>query len=233
MLSIVKNIIYIVFCLTSVNSVADNLEPEDSIFSKGVVSEYHSMVVNYLSEIRERNIRVSVIVMPSFQPEYGLGIKETEGEYSIIKVKPEKMLWQQYILLQKLMSSYVTSEERAMLEKDLLNDDPMKLKKVRCSTLIEKNLAQSIISVWQKMLFQTQYQKEKTLWNDAVTYHFSMIAGRQIITGKLRSPDAGFKTGKLIKITKAMEDLCQSKTKYSSTKLKKLVEALAAQLTKA
>jgi tetratricopeptide (TPR) repeat protein len=224
------------------------LEPEDSIFSGEFYSyqaKYYSMVYTALKEAYKRDVRVRVLVLPSFSPEYAVGIRENSGTFTIFRLSPVKQLWRYKILEDlkagrggKVVETYIegdkkrrkviSAEERiAKIEAEYPKDfRDVEIK--RCEVQINSDLAKSIIEIWEKMLLQTRYVKKNGLGLDGATYHFSMLSmsAMNVLAGKTWSPSAKSKTGKLVKISYWMEKMCMTDNNKLEKELKNHVEEL-------
>ncbi len=75
------------------NTRSDHLKPEDSLFSGVFLHKYTEMVLDAFSEVYAENVEVRTIVLPSFKPEYAVGIRKEKDVYSIFHFEPKKQYW--------------------------------------------------------------------------------------------------------------------------------------------
>ena len=76
--------------LTAPLQANEHLEPEYSQFARaGLPSSatslrpYHEIVITVLKGAFDEDVRARLIALPSFTPEYAVGIKEADGVYKI------------------------------------------------------------------------------------------------------------------------------------------------------
>ncbi len=222
----------------SVANAGEHLEPEDSLFTGLFMQGYESLVIEYLSEAKEKDVRVKVLVFPSFSAEYALGIKENNNKYFIFQVRPKIQIWahRRMILMKKEQKRALEAGESVNYADELselesgLPQDPMKIEKIKCKTEISSRLAESIIAVWKKMLFETKYKKKEGFGLDGTTYHFSMKVGYKNMAGKVWSPNKKSKTGKLVSLTESMSKVCDSDSSDSTENLSESVQQMVNEL---
>src|SRR5262249_43361570 len=72
----------------------DHLEPEDSAFSDGEDRSYERMLIAKFIGAFARDVYARAIVLPSFDPEYVVGIRGTPaGHYRAFCISPDMQLW--------------------------------------------------------------------------------------------------------------------------------------------
>lgn len=232
--------ILLIACLFQYAYASENLEPEESQFSSEFLGGYTHLVLSYLSSAYEDDVIVRLIGLPSFSPEYLLGIKEVEGKYSIFYESPKMQLWgYQMMPMMEQGSVKVMNEEGEFVKdeeglKELESQypkDPLDIPRVSCNKNIEKTLANDIIFVWREMVYETKYPREPNMGLDGETYHFSAkMWGNVNYAGKVWSPPSDSKTGKLVAISELMYEYClkgNRKTKKSlAVRVKELHKAL-------
>ena len=196
------------------------LEPEDSLYTGIFLIEYEQKVLNYLREANEREVLVRAFVFPSFRPEYVVGIRKNEEEHAIFIISPMVQLWG-YESLDMMKNEQVSALEDGSFVRGLdgireleetYPEDYLDVPKVRCDAVIENDLANDIAALWEKMLFETRYEKSDSLGLDGTTYHFSMTSGFQRLAGKTWSPNSQTRAGKLVALSHAMSTFCEEST---------------------
>lgn len=233
----------ILLCLSFNVLASDHLEPEDSTFSSDFSNEYHNQVVTYFRSGFDDKVILRSIVLPSFEPEYMVGIKKVDAGYSVFYDRPEVQLWAyDYVFnlkqkeLEEIKSEYPAEyEEKLNKLKQQYPKNILDAKHVSCEKPIDKNLAKDIHFIWIEMLLKTKYSRESHLGRDGVTYHFSginylfeqeqddlkvLMRFNGVYAGKVWSPEPKFKTGKLVEISDLMVDYC---LKDDGGKLEKLL----------
>lgn len=240
----------------------EHLEPEGSIFTelrwhffhlKDEDSEskpralveadwlykYHAMVLSVLVDAYAQNVKTRAIILPTFSPEYAVGITEDKDAYGIFYLQPEVSL-SAYVGLDVLKESAKTHTgealkriEKMITELDaVLPENPMDVGIERYACAIESSLAERIIQVWDTMLQKTHYAKDHPNGTDGATYHFSMFSLNYFLelAGTTWSPPEDSNTGRLVAITDSMRDLCLSGEKKLLSQLDQQVNALSTRL---
>ena len=65
------------------------LEPANYLFSDPEKSGYDSAVLAALSPAIDKSVKIRVVVRPSFDPEYVIGLREVDGRFELFKLEPE------------------------------------------------------------------------------------------------------------------------------------------------
>jgi hypothetical protein len=211
--------------LTGAASANEHLRPEDSQFTRAslppgatLLAPYHEMIITVLAGAFEQDVKARVVVMPSYTPEYALGIKEAGGTYKIFDLASESQLWsyENLRMLHELADdNFLPSESGHIAEaiaeyETILPDDFHDVKTDYCEIEIPQSLGQDILSVWEKLLLETRYGDQAPLGPDGIDYHFSMRAGGMLMGGKVWEPDPNSKTGAMVSMTETMKNLCQT-----------------------
>ncbi len=213
--------ILLIACLVPCAYASETLEPEDSQFSRELLGGYTHLVLSYLSSAYEDDVKVRLIGFPSFSPEYSLGIRESEGGFSIFYESPKIQLWGYQIMPMMEQGSvqvmnddgeFVKDEEGLKELESQYPKKPLDIPRVSCNVKIDKALANDIVFVWQEMLYETKYSRESNMGLDGETYHFSAkMWGNVNYAGKVWSPPSESKTGKLVSISELMAEYCLNK----------------------
>lgn len=218
----------------------DHLEPEDSVYS-GIASfepGYDQALIASFRDAFEDDVQARAIVEPSFETEFAVGIKETEGHYWIFYQEVSEQLWQ-YSVLDMMKKGQITSastdgksttlQEIEKLEKSL-PPDPKDVKVIRCEYQIERALGVRIVDVWRRMLLETRYSKEPTMGLDGTIYHFYAKNGYRRMAGQTWTPDPATKPGILAEMSYDMKKLCTTRDVARLRELETLTNTLSSKL---
>lgn len=226
-------------CATAATA-GDHLEPEDSVYAGQLSLEpgYDQALVAAFHGAFERDVQARAIVLPSFQTEYAVGIKQDGRAYRIFYQEMSQQLWQ-YSVLGMMKRGEITSadpdgksttaEDIVELEKSL-PPSPKDVKDVRCEYPIEAAFAARIIDAWQQMLRSTRYSKDPVMGLDGTIYHFFAKSGVQSMAGQTWSPDPATAPGMMVAIADAMKALCTAKDAASLRALEASTDKLNAKL---
>ncbi|MGH1542607.1 MAG: hypothetical protein ACRBHB_19450 [Arenicella sp.] len=213
-----KKILLFIF-LTQITHASEHLEPEDSQFSGRFLEKYIETVLSYLSSAYEDDVEVRLIGLPSFSPEYALGVIAKEKKYYIFYESPEIQLWgYESISSMKRGLENVKNNKRLLAEskkslkalESKYPANPQDIPRRSCKKEIDKDLAEKIIYIWHEMLLGTRYSREPMVGADGEMYHFSGVVknGIGIYAGQIWSPPSDSKTGKLVKMSSLMSEYC-------------------------
>ncbi len=186
-----------------------NLEPEP-----GVLAEYDSYDVKVrtlFTKAYERDVVFRMVCIPSFTPEWLVGIRETGETHSAFVLRPEKHIWKT-----ELIPMYESGQIRELVENEkgevesriatntivkLKREVPQDFRQIKVtekSEAIDAETARLLANVWSKMLLSARHPEQSTLGCDGVTYHFSMsIPEHGIASGKVWTPSPETRTGML------------------------------------
>lgn len=198
------------------------------------------MVLSYLKNAYEEDVILRLIGFPSFRPEYSLGIKLNNDEYSIFYESPKTQLWgyqmmpmmeQGAVQVMNDDGEFVKDEKGLKELKEQYPDNPEDIPRMSCNKSIEKQLAEDIQFVWQEMLYETKYPREPSMGLDGETYHFSAkMWGNVNYAGKVWSPNQDTKAGKLVAISELMAQYCLEGDRKLKMNLKQRVEVFSKEL---
>ncbi|MCF6197760.1 MAG: hypothetical protein L3J50_13780 [Emcibacter sp.] len=224
-----------IFIFNNMANAADHLEPEESQFSgllhtpeEGYIpktmifSGYEWEVIMTFREVYKDNIKARAIVIPSFQPEYAIGIAQEETGFVIFHLSIKEQLWGQTISPRKNR----TKNKPANLQ----NAENTKNHELnRCIRSLDTPIAEKIENIWRSMLYGTRFSKTSGGGLDGTNYHFSMREEYQDLYGQTWSPNKLSKPGMLVSITDEMVRYCNDKkvtTEELSWKVQALYQAL-------
>ena len=209
-----------ILLLSSFLGATEHLEPEDSRFSGiPILDEYNWTVITAFDVNYDFDVKAKVIVMPSFHPEYALGIKKINNDYTVFHYVAEMSYWG-YTSLKMMKSEVIQVVEDGELQRDIEGikkiestypGDFRDIKINRCEASLTPALAIDIIELWNHMLLKTTYAPEYSGGPDGVTYHFS----NNSMAGQTWSPNPKSEPGKLVDIVRGMISYC-NKTNEAS-----------------
>lgn len=200
----------------------EHLEPGISLFSNGVLYDYHRMVINGFGEAFDQKVHARVIVMPSFMPEYAIGLQEDNGAYRLFRLAPEVRYW----------GVYQAGEFGAGRNSrdDLSSQEEPEAAIKTCEREITSDLATSILEVWEAMLLKTKYTKSDVVHTDGVGYHFGGTFNFQVLSGQVISPLPDTQPGKFVGLVGAMGAWCEDGSPSNLASLELIVTALAREI---
>jgi len=202
----------------------DHLMPENSILSGGdsmFSAKYYGLVTDVLAEGYARNVTLRAVVLPSFSPEYLLGLRETSSEgstgYRVFYLRPTIHLW-----------GYESPYE----PKSRLPANPKDVPLVRCERPLDTAVAQQVSTAWTGILRETRYlPAEPSVGLDGIMYHFSAdLRWEGLLAGNVWSPDPGSKPGRLAELAETLARYCDGKAE--ATELERQATELTERLNK-
>jgi hypothetical protein len=223
----------------------EHLVPEDSQFTRAdlppnatLLAPYHEMIITVLEDAFAEDVRARLIAMPSFSPEYALGLKETDGAWSIFHFQSEVQLWSYENLRMlrdfpaDLMPSQAAAIDEAIAGYDAeLPDDYHDVGTgAACETPIPAALGEDLLALWTALLLETRYGDIPNLGRDGTDYHFSMRRGGRLMAGKVWEPAPESAPGAMVSITETMRNLCFTADANLLAQLEPQVESLLARL---
>jgi hypothetical protein len=237
----------------------DHLEPESSILGgTAILSGYDGLVRDLLHDAYDMSVDVRMVAMPSFIPEYAVGLRsyETTGAgalkaiargtpYRIFVLSPEAQIWTyESIAMLKRGQEHVGTwsdknldSQQAIQKKEIARletkvpANPHDLKIDRCETDISGVLGDRIVQVWSKILLATRYSAQYSTGLDGASYHFSAVIPKAgVLAGQVWSPDRDSATGSLVTLADTMRAVCEKKA--TMTELDQLTTELEQRLRK-
>ncbi len=178
------------FVVTSATKVRaqDHLVPEQSMLSDPLHGDYYLMISDVFKEAYGSDVLLRSVVLPSFRPEYVVFLKKQGGQYNLILLSLELQLYS-YENLKDMKSgrSKVIEEdgterldaEGIKLLESIYPEDYKDVEILRKEILIEKEVADQMVRIWQDHLLNTKHTLENFGSIDGVSYHFSMRASGQ------------------------------------------------------
>jgi hypothetical protein len=202
----------------------DHLEPDISVLGGSPGKPRYDMALREaLGEIFEFDIAVRMIGMPSFVPEYAVGLRKTA-----------LMNGTRYRVVALTLAKPITSIQPVTIDKNgQLHAPPLPWKRdlTRCETSINDSAGERIVEVWRKMLMRTRYSQQNARGTDGATYDFSMfVLGLGDLSGNVWLPERNSGTGTLVALANEMYDICTKQKGASMDKLEKLTAELEQRL---
>ncbi len=232
--------------LISPSQANEHLEPEYSQFARAglppsatSLRPYHEIVISVLDGAFEPDVTARLIAMPSYTPEYALGIRGAEGSYKIFHLASQAQLWS-YENLKTLREiagagGFPGQDENlanAIAEyESQLPDDYHDVETDYCEIDIPANMARDILEIWENILLETRYGDQEPVGPDGIDYHFSMRENGVVMAGKVWSPEPQSKTGALVSITETMKNLCLTGDQNLLAQLEPQIDAMLVELT--
>ncbi|OAI44331.1 hypothetical protein AYO42_00870 [Rhizomicrobium sp. SCGC AG-212-E05] len=213
------------------------LEPERSQYGGDLfMSGYDDLVLSVLKEAFAQDVAVRMVAVPSFVPEFAVGLKGTPGNYRVFSLRPKVQLWG-YETLRMMkdgsLRTVVGDAQKQLSDlQSTLPADPRAVPVISCQTSINTQLGGRIATVWEKMLRKTRFPPPSAMMGvDGADYHFSMRSNLQYLAGRTWSPDQNSATGLLVGIGMAMNDYCAKKGGGSSMHLEQQLAQLEKRLS--
>jgi hypothetical protein len=198
-------------CTTSVASAQtgqpDHLIPETSLLTGGGDMERVGARNAYLFRAFEDgftyDVHVRALVLPSFGPEYLVGIRRLGDE-----MKPTG--YEAFVLRapKRGFFKYKNDED---LKRNGPPKPPDQVTVFRCNRRIDATLANRIFAVWRAVLLRTHYDAEGHLGLDGVEFHFYAKGEAQDLAGWIWSPSEETSPGALANLADGLVAYCDGK----------------------
>ncbi len=179
----------------------DHLRPEESSFPTYQASETSVFKAAFGSDVRAR-----AIIEPAFFLEFAVGVKETDGRYSVFMLKPSTQIW------------------AAELSKDK-QTDPKSITATACEIPIRQTVGTRIVAVWKAILSRVK-PRPAELGLDGEFDHYSMTVDSQVLAGQARSPREDSEAGMMEGIVYAIHEACEKNDKSRLAKIEPLLDRL-------
>ena len=214
----------------------DHLEPDGSILGgTSFMVDYDLQVRDILKEALNPKVRVHMVALPSFSPEFAVGLMTMAQEgvrppYHILALTPVAQIWT-YNSVDMLKSGRIQvvrgnkNKEIARLESSVPKN-PKDLKIKRCEIGIGDTLATRIMEVWRKMLLKTRCSARPWGGADGERYYFGMWSWEGPLAGTVWSPEQNSSTGNLVELAYTMRAVCEKKNGANESQLEKLTAEL-------
>jgi len=217
----------------------EHLLPEDSVYtdvSLRVVDpfydfdkDYEENVVQVLFDAFNHTVVARVVVYPSFQPEYVVGLVLNDKKYGLLHLEPSVQLYSFEALEIIKAGGYKPLDDpdgskHAASIRELQDQLPASRDDVvieRCEREISETMGAKLYNLWSEMLFRTRYPDLRpadpeskaqmiNLGIDGVRYHFSFDHPGIVLAGNIWSPRPESNTGQFVSITNLMKEACHA-----------------------
>lgn len=213
----------------------DYLLPESSVLagSESLWSQdYYDLITRILADGFDRDVVVRAVVLPSFSPEYLVGIRgAAPGQptnYHVFYLRPKIQLWG-YQSLQSMENGLTKMKSEGAGEKEIkaqseeisrlkaylpasVEDTPLD----RCDKPMDPVLAERVKKAWVGMLRGVHYAPHDDMGLDGVSYHFSAWDEYQPLAGQTWTPNENSKPGMLAELAEMLVRFCDGKVAAGS-----------------
>ncbi|MEM8936860.1 MAG: hypothetical protein AAGC77_10675 [Pseudomonadota bacterium] len=190
---------------------------------------YRKLVALSLSDAFENTVVARVIVRPSFEPEYAIGLSLVDGQYGLLHLEPEAQYYK-YTILDEYRSSQPDQrfdpdgKDHTGIIQSLESELPTNPADVvidLCDRSIPDGFGAKVYQLWSEMLFRTRYPDFRgspedariamiNIGLDGTTYDFSMYYRYYPIAGTIWTPRPESNTGQFVAIAELMKDACHA-----------------------
>jgi hypothetical protein len=217
----------------------EHLLPEDSVYTdvglRGVdpyydfYKDYEENVVRVLFDAFDDTVVARVVVYPSFQPEYVVGLVLNDKKYELLHLEPSVQLYQFEGLEVMKACGYKPMDDpdgskHAASIREVEDHLPPSREDVaveRCERNISEAIGAKLYNLWGEMLFRTRYPDLRpvdpnskarmiNLGIDGTRYHFSFEYPGIVLAGNIWSPRPESNTGQFVSITSLMKEACHA-----------------------
>jgi hypothetical protein len=213
----------------------DHLVPESSVLagSESLWSQdYFNLITHVLSDGFDRDVEVRAVVLPSFSPEYLVGIRGAAPgkptNYHVFYLRPKVQLWG-YQSLQSLENGLTAIKSKGAGEKEIeaqaeeiarlkaylpakAEDTPLE----RCEKPMDAKLAERVKKVWVGVLRETHYPLHDDMGLDGVSFYFSAWDEYQPLSGQTWTPSETSKPGMLAELAETLVRFCDGRSPAES-----------------
>ncbi len=238
-----------------------HLLPEDSVYTDiglrtadpyySLDADYEENVVRVLFDAFHEPVVARVVVYPSFEPEYVVGLVLNGGKYGLLHLEPDIQLYQFEALEIMKAGGFKPNKDpdgskHAASIRELEDDLPPSRDDVavkRCEREISEKIGAKLYALWGEMLFRTRYPDLRpadpnstarmiNIGIDGVRYHFSLDYPGLFLAGNIWSPSPESNTGQFVAIAELMKEACRAEDSESIlADLEQRVDGLAAALS--
>jgi len=161
------------------------------------IAQYEDQLAKTFKDVYADDIQLRAVVEPSFGREFAVGVRLSDGLYSIVYLQAKDSVWQS--IVNKESGPLVTTRGVPMVRVE------------KCQHQIPSALAQRLSSIWDQMI--RGIEPDDSVGLDGTSYYFSKIVDGEFKTGMAWSPEVMTKTGGLVGIVETMKQLCAAPRK--------------------
>lgn len=168
------------------------------------------------------------VVIPAFSREYVIAFEKEDSKYTLVCIRTKISLYA-YQHLEEIKNDTLTFrdlEEQKQTIAELeatLPDDIMDVEAEVVEITLDETLGRKLHKAWGAMLYKTRYPEPESLEPgshatfgpgfDGVYYHFSFFHGVEPLSGWVWDYKRDGLVGKLVAITEAAKESCDSEDK--------------------
>lgn len=163
--------------------IKDHLNPAQNLFTvPDIAGVYYLQVKKILLKDSPLYSVARMIVLPSFEPEWMISINKTSGGAFELE----------YVVVNQQIYA---------------NRQPDKIRVIKKSVAIPKDISTKIQAIWERALLGTQYDESMSFGFDGTAYIFSSyIQGKNFYVGEKWTPAENTYTGALTHLGEFMRD---------------------------
>jgi hypothetical protein len=173
----------VIFVLGAFQEMPDQLEPGE-YGTPDVLPDYHRMVEAVLKEGYAEDVQLRMLVIPSFEPEWMVGVRARGQAFELIVLRPERQLWQHGM---------------------------RNVRVERCINPIDSGLAAKLAQAWKIALEQPRPppapSAAERITLDGTSFHF-WLRGEPVLAGHVQSPQPQWRSGRLAELGAKMRAYC-------------------------
>lgn len=214
-------LLFFFLVMQSASWAQDYLQPENSAYFDSQL-DYRVTVGKVLGRELPYDLP-KVMVLPSNQKEYIVGIAPEATGCSIVFGRADYLLW-----------TYAVAASGTRRDRALLKDypkDPLDVTVTVQRRSTTKTLCDRIAKVWESALLQTRYSnsclldQSCTIVTDGVSYHFStLVLGFGRLAGKTQNPTAESPPWLLISLVHTMRRFAEPDAQVGARELEQALE---------
>jgi hypothetical protein len=179
-------------------------KPLDHLVPTTGIAEYEKTLADEFRDVFTSDVRLRVVVEPSFHEEYAVAVKQSASGYRILYVQATDYIW----------GALMTKPNNDPAPRPLLNkklDNPIPVRE--CESDVPAGTAKRLELIWAEMLRKARPDDSGVVVMDGTNYNFSSEVDGEIEMAEATSPDEDTKPGALIAIAHTMRELCTTKSK--------------------
>jgi hypothetical protein len=199
-----------------------HLVPEEK--NDGPLAAYEADLATVLREAFTPSVVARALVLPSFEPEYAVGLRKNADGYELFSVTPASTRISTYMMRDLIRQGHAGSfalnmdtgemKDRAAEEFEELGRglpaDPADLPLSQCAVKLDAAIAVELLGAWKTMLEEVRPVGGPQGGIDGVTYRFFLNRDGGALTGETWSPRKNSRPATLARIAETMRDYCRT-----------------------
>lgn len=197
----------------------DHLLPDIGVF--GEPDEFLVNVRLIFAQAFEEGVLLRAVVIPSFEKEYAVGMRETAKGCEVFLLTPSTQIWNTELIrdYERGKTLSVVNGKPLPLKDDknyqrLKTNNPSDYRDIRVTRKarpVPKDLADNLRHLWNERLQEVE-GSDKLDGMDGETYYFSLSdIGRMPVSGHIWSPKPDSKAGRLVAVIPTLADFAIGK----------------------